>query len=70
MLAISALCQETLLAFIGHFGFKSGWEIDKLRDVQYRIGETGAPIVLDNCVSCFKARVIDWMDVGTHTVFL
>ncbi len=70
VLAVSVLCQETPLSFIGHFGFKSGRDIDKLKDIQYRIGETGAPIVLDNSVSCFEARVINRMDVGTHTIFV
>jgi flavin reductase (DIM6/NTAB) family NADH-FMN oxidoreductase RutF/rubredoxin len=70
VLAVSVLCQETPLSFIGHFGFKSGRDIDKLKDVQYRLGETGVPIVLDNCVSCFEAKVINRMDVGTHTIFV
>ena len=70
VLAVSVLCQETPLSFIGHFGFKSGRDIDKLKDIQYRLGETGVPIVLDNCVSCFEAKVIDRMDVGTHTIFV
>lgn len=70
VLAVSVLCQETPLSFIGHFGFKSGRNIDKLKDIRYRIGETGAPIVLDNSVSCFEARVINQLDVGTHTIFV
>ena len=69
-LAVSVLCEETPLSFIGHFGFKSGREIDKLNDVEYRIGETGAPIVMDNAVSCFEARVVNHLDVGTHTIFV
>jgi len=70
VLAVSVLCQETPLSFIGHFGFKSGREIDKLKDVQYRLGETGVPIVIENGVSCLEAKVINRMDVGTHTIFV
>jgi ferric-chelate reductase [NAD(P)H] len=66
----SVLCQETPLQFIGRFGFKSGRDIDKFEGVNYKIGETGAPIVLDNAVSYLEARVTQEMDVGTHTVFV
>jgi flavin reductase (DIM6/NTAB) family NADH-FMN oxidoreductase RutF/rubredoxin len=68
--AASILCQETPLTFIGRFGFKSGRDMDKLAGTNYKIGETGAPIVLDNAVSYLEARVIKETDVGTHTIFI
>jgi len=68
--AASVLCQETPLAFIGNFGFKSGRDIDKFEGINYKTGETGAPIVLDNAVSFLEAKVIKEMDVGTHTIFV
>src|SRR4030042_2388698 len=43
----SILCQETPLSFIGNFGFKSGRDINKFEGVNYKIGTTGAPIVID-----------------------
>jgi len=66
----SMLSQDTPLSFIGHFGFKSGREIDKFKDVNYKLGETGAPIVLDNSLAYLEARVINQVDVGTHTIFI
>jgi len=33
--AVSVLCQDTPLSFIGNFGFKSGREIDKLDGIKY-----------------------------------
>ena len=68
--AASVLCQETPLTFIGRFGFKSGRDTDKFEGIDYKIGETGAPVVLDNAVSYLEARVTKEMDVGTHTVFI
>ena len=68
--AASVLCQDTPLSFIGRFGFKSGRDTDKLDGVHYKIGETGAPVVLDNAVSYLEVRVKQEMDAGTHTVFL
>ena len=64
------LCEETPLTFIGRFGFKSGRDTDKFEGINYKIGETGAPIVLDNAVSYLEARVTKEMDVGTHTIFI
>ncbi len=68
--AASVLCQDTPLTFIGHFGFKSGRDIDKFEGINYRIGETGAPVVLDNAVSYLEVKVTKEMDVGTHTIFV
>ena len=67
---VSILSKETPMNFIGHFGFKSGKEIDKFKDINYKVGETGAPIVLDNCIGYLEAEVVDQIDVGTHTVFI
>jgi len=66
----SILSQDTPLSFIGHFGFKSGREAGKLKDVNYKLGVTKAPIILDHSLAYLEARVIDQVDVGTHTVFI
>jgi flavin reductase (DIM6/NTAB) family NADH-FMN oxidoreductase RutF/rubredoxin len=68
--AVSVLCQDTPLSFIGNFGFKSGRDIDKMSGVSYKLGQTGAPIVLDNAVSFLEVRVTKEIDVGTHTIFI
>ena len=67
---VSILSQDTPLNFMGHFGFKSGREIDKLKDINYKLGETKAPIVLDNTLAYLEAKVINQIDVGTHTIFV
>ena len=66
----SILSQDTPLSFIGHFGFKSGREVDKLIDVNYKLGEAKAPIVLDHSLAYLEAKVINQVDVGTHTIFI
>ena len=66
----SILSQDTPLSFIGHFGFKSGREVDKLKDVNYKLGETKAPIVLDHSLAYLEAKVMNQVDVGTHTIFV
>jgi flavin reductase (DIM6/NTAB) family NADH-FMN oxidoreductase RutF len=67
---VSALSQDAPLSFIGHFGFKSGRDIDKLEGINYKIGETRAPVVTDNTLAYLEARVIQEVDVGTHTLFI
>jgi flavin reductase (DIM6/NTAB) family NADH-FMN oxidoreductase RutF/rubredoxin len=65
----SVLAQDTPLAFIGHFGFKSGRDIDKLKGIKYKLGETKVPIVTDHALAYLEARVNKELDVGTHTIF-
>ena len=66
----SVLCQTAPLPFIGGFGFKSGRDTDKLKGVNYKVGQTGSPIFLDNTVAYLEAEVIQDVDVGTHTIFI
>ena len=66
----AVLCQDTPLSFIGHFGFKSGRDTNKLEGIDYRIGRIGAPLVIENAVAYLEAEVIKEVDVGSHTVFI
>jgi len=68
--AASILSQDTPLSFIGNFGFKSGREVDKFAGVNYKVGKTGAPVVLDNALGYMELKVINEMDAGTHTIFV
>jgi flavin reductase (DIM6/NTAB) family NADH-FMN oxidoreductase RutF/rubredoxin len=68
--AVSVLSQDTPLSFIGHFGFKSGRDVDKLESINYRVGQSKAPVVIENAVSYMEARVIKETDIGTHTIFV
>ena len=70
MLAVSVLSQNTPLSFIGHFGFKSGRDIDKLEGINYKIGETQAPVITDNTLAYLEARIVQEVDAGTHTIFI
>lgn len=67
---VSVLRQDTPLPFIGRFGFKSGRDIDKFEGINYKMGETQAPVVIEHAVAYLEARVTQEVDVGTHTVFI
>jgi len=67
---ISILSEETPLTFIGSFGFKSGRIINKFENVEYKLGKSDVPIVVENAVAYIEARVIEEINVGTHTIFI
>lgn len=68
--SVSVLSENTPMKFIGTFGFKSGRETNKFIDVKYKLGKTKTPIVLDNTLAYFEARLINKIDIGTHTIFI
>ncbi len=67
---VSVISQSTPMPFIGNFGFKCGRDINKFEAVNFRLGETGVPIVLDNTIAYIEAEVINQMDCGSHTIFV
>ncbi len=68
--AVSILAEGAPLEFTRRFGFSSGKDVDKFQGVNYKIGITGAPIILDNTVGFIEAEVTDAIDVETHTLFI
>ncbi len=68
--AVSVLEQEVSMKFIGRFGFKSGRDEDKFKGINYKIGITGSPIIIENSLAYIEAEVIEAIDVGTHTLFI
>ena len=67
---VSVLSKETPLSFIGRFGFRSGRDTNKFEGVNYKVGETKAPIVLDNALSYMEAKLVSSLDTTTHTIFV
>ncbi len=67
---VSILDKYAPLALIGTFGFKSGRDIDKFKNITYKLGKTQAPIVLENTLGYLEANVLNTIDVGTHTIFV
>ncbi len=69
--SVSVLAQDTALNFIGALGFKSGKNEDKLKDIDYGLDVTGAPVINENAVATIEAKVISATDAGTtHTMFI
>jgi len=68
--AISVLSQDTPLNVIGHFGFKSGREIEKFSNIAYNLTPQGLPYLKENTLAWLEAKVIQEVDAGTHTIFI
>lgn len=70
LFSVSVLCEDTPLSFIGNFGFKSGRDLDKFKDIVYTRGETGVPVLKENSSAYLEVKVSKDIDVGTHTIFI
>jgi flavin reductase (DIM6/NTAB) family NADH-FMN oxidoreductase RutF/rubredoxin len=68
--SVSVLEKETDAGLIGLFGYQSGNEQEKFDRVDYKIGKTGAPIILSHSVAYFECKVVDKYDVGSHYLFI
>lgn len=68
--ALSIITTEATMPFIGTYGFKSGRDIDKFKNCDYRLGVTGNPIIHNYCLGFIEAEVVGSLDCATHTVFL
>ena len=70
VLSISVLSEKASTGIIGTFGYQSGRDIDKFKDVSYTTGETGVPVVTEDTIAWFECKVIQTFDVGTHLIFI
>ncbi len=67
---VSALKKECRAEIIGTFGYKSGRDIEKFSGFQYRKGNTGTPLLIEDVLAWFECEVEQTIDVGTHLLFI
>jgi len=67
---ISVLGKDADSGLIGTFGYSSSTDNNKFKDVDYKIGSTGSPLILSNSIATFECEVVDKFDVGTHVIFV
>lgn len=67
---VSVLSEDTPMKFIGTFGFKCGRDTDKIKGVSCKIGKTKTPIILENSIAYFEAKLIGQINAETHTIFI
>lgn len=68
--SVSVLKKEVSTSLIGEFGFMSGADFDKFRNVEIITAVTGAPVILDSSVAWFDCKVVNTIDVGSHILII
>ncbi len=68
--SIGILSRNTPPKFIGQFGFRTGRDIDKFKGVNFKLGKTGVPIIIENTIGYIECEVLNSIDCGTHTMFI
>lgn len=67
---ISVLDKNATLELIGHFGFRTGKQYDKMQKVDYELANNGIPTLVQNTVCYFETTAINEINVGTHSIFV
>ena len=69
--SVSVLHTASAPDLFGRFGYRSGKDFDKMKDLNIIYGEsTGVPVVLNDSISFLECRVVQTVDVGTHLLFI
>jgi flavin reductase (DIM6/NTAB) family NADH-FMN oxidoreductase RutF/rubredoxin len=68
--SVSILARNASSEIIGKFGYKSGKNINKFADSQVQYGETGVPIILNDCIAYLECKVEKTLDLGTHILYI
>jgi flavin reductase (DIM6/NTAB) family NADH-FMN oxidoreductase RutF len=67
--SVSVLAKETPLKFIIPFGFKTGKDTEKFKNVDYGLSN-GLPVLNEYCVGYLACNVQKQLDLATHTLFI
>ncbi len=68
---VSVLSEEADFSIFRHFGFQSGRDVDKLANYPYvATAANGMPYITKGTNAYISGKVIDMVDLGTHTMFI
>lgn len=67
---VSILNTEVPMTYIGRFGFRSGRDFPKFEGIRYKTTKNGVPIPLEYTVAHLECKIVNQMDIGTHTLFI
>ena len=66
---VSVLTEDTPFSLIRHFGYQSGWKVDKLAGRQDPQDARGVPYLAEHSCAMIGAVVEAAIPCGTHTVY-
>ncbi len=67
---VSILSENSSFDTYKHWGFQSGRDTDKLAEITYSRAENGIVYITEGVNTYMCAKVVETMDLGTHTLFL
>ncbi len=67
---VSVLSREASFEVYQHWGFQSGRDVDKVAQISVCRSDNGLIYLPEGTNAFLSARVIESMDLGTHTLFL
>lgn len=67
---VSILSEKAKFDTFKHFGFQTGREVDKFEDYPMTLAENGIPYITDGSNGFISGKVIQSIDLGSHTLFI
>ncbi len=68
--ALTLLDETCSFETIKHFGFQSGRDVDKFADMKTPVDINGIPYLGWQACSVISGKVVESMDLGSHTLFI
>lgn len=65
-----ALTQDADIKLIGHFGFKTGRNIEKFAAYPFARDENGVAYLTESVAARYSMKLIDKLDLGTHVMLI
>ncbi|WNY25383.1 flavin reductase [Methanolapillus millepedarum] len=66
----SVISENTPVAVINTFGFRTGRKADKFENVTYKILPSNLPYITEKTCGWLECEVLETVDLPTHTVFI
>jgi len=70
LFSVSILSEEVPMETIAAFGFQSGRNTDKFAGMKSRMKQPGVPVLSENICGTLVCRVVESMELSTHTLFI
>ncbi|MDD6773224.1 MAG: flavin reductase [Bacteroidales bacterium] len=67
---VSVLSEAASFDIFKHWGFQSGKDVDKALGITYSRADNGIIYVTEGVNALISAKVVDTVDLGTHTLFI
>ena len=67
---IAILDEDCPFELIKHFGFQSGKDVDKFDGLTTFTDLNGVPCILSHVCAAISAKVIETVNLGSHTIFI